>query len=155
MIYIAFDSNGNAIGFGDDPAIFDRALPAPEGFDPETDLPLARLENGKVVLTPLTPPPPPRVLTHFGFRQLLTLAEQVIMDNFTDPEFVTAHPVLKQLNVMQRATLKTAVRAYETAAEINLDEPAVQQFVGLLAQMGLLDAPKRAAVILAGEAPSV
>jgi hypothetical protein len=109
----------------------------------------------EVAETPEPAPTPRRVLSHFGFRKLFTLNEQVILDSFDIAEFSAVHPVLSQLDPMQKAVLRTAVKSYETAQEVDLDEPAVQQFIGLLAQMGLLDNPERAAVILAGEAPSV
>jgi hypothetical protein len=102
------------------------------------------------------PPPPPRQgLTHTAFRRLFTLSEQVILDNFDIPEFSTVHPVLAQLDPIQRATLRTAVKTYETASEIDLDDIGTVMFVGALAQMGLLEgeAEVRVQTILAGYAP--
>jgi hypothetical protein len=63
---------------------------------------------------------------------------------------------LQALGVIERAQLRTAVKAYESATEIDLDEPAVQQFVGALAQMGLLDgeAETRVQTILSGLPPA-
>jgi hypothetical protein len=63
--------------------------------------------------------------------------------------------VLSQFGPLEKATLRTAMKAYETASEINLDDPGTQLFVGALAQMGLLegDATMRTQTILAGVAP--
>jgi hypothetical protein len=151
MIYIAFSADGHPIGYGSALEVFDRAAPAPEGFVPERDLPRARLEDGQVILTPL--PPPRSGLTHQGFRRLLTLTEQLVLDNYANPAFVAAHPALKHLDVMTLAILNTAYKTYEGAQEIDLDDPAVPRFIGLLAQLGLLDGEGRVERILSGQPP--
>ncbi|MDR0673343.1 MAG: hypothetical protein LBF93_06735 [Zoogloeaceae bacterium] len=97
--------------------------------------------------------PPARVLTHYAFRGLLTLDEQVILDNFDVPEFAAVHPKLENLGVIDRAKLRTAMASYRDAQEINLDDPGMMVFVGLLAQLGLLDSADRAARIFSGQTP--
>jgi hypothetical protein len=150
-IYLSYDEAGNINGFGDSSEGFLRYLEAPEDFN------FDEISDWRVVDGQLTPkrPIPPRILTHYGFRSLLTLSEQIILDNFDVPEFAAAHPVLSQFGPIEKATLRTAMKAYETASEINLDDPGTQMFVGALGQMGLLegDAETRAATILAGYAP--
>jgi hypothetical protein len=91
----------------------------------------------------------------FAHPNLYGLQEQIILDNFDVPEFAAAHPILKEFGPIEKATLRTAMKAYETASEINLDDPGTVMFVGALGQMGLLegDAEERIRTILAGYGP--
>jgi len=153
-MYLSYDDQGNLNGYANAPSGMPRCIPAPDGFDPLTfDFDAWRVINGRLVSS--EPPPPPRILTHYGFRSLLMLSEQVILDNFDVPEFAAAHPVLSLFGPMEKAVLRTAMKAYETAAEISLDDPGTQQFVGALAQMGLLegDPETRMARIFSGVPP--
>lgn len=151
-MYISYDEDGNITGWAKSPEGFPQYLAAPEGFDPAAvNLTAWRVKDGALV--PANPPP--RILTHYGFRSLLTLQEQIILDNFDVPDFAAAHSILSQFGPIERATLRTAMKAYETASEINLDDPGTVMFVGALGQMGLLegDAGERVRTILAGYAP--
>ncbi|MDR3351903.1 MAG: hypothetical protein LBO00_02590 [Zoogloeaceae bacterium] len=156
-MYLSYNDDGEINGYADSPNGMQNSIPAPADFDPATfDFLAWRVladSDGKRLIPngPIAPPP----LTHYGFRRLLTLAEQIILDNFDVPEFAAEHPVLKQFGPIQKATLRTAMKAYETASEINLDDPGVVLFVGALAQMGLLegDPETRTKTILAGYPP--
>jgi hypothetical protein len=87
----------------------------------------------------------------------LTLPEQIVLYNFDVAEFAAAHPVLSNFGPIEKATLRTAMKAYESASEINLDDRGVVIFVGALAQMGLLEgeAEVRVKTILGGYAPGM
>jgi hypothetical protein len=156
-MYLSYDDNGNINGYGDSPEGFPQTIEAPDGFDPRAvNLSEWHVADGELIHVVPGPPPPPRQgLTHTGFRRLFTLAEQVVLDNFDIPEFAAAHPVLAQLGPIEKATLRTAVKSYETASEIDLDDIGVVMFVGALSQMGLLEgeAEVRVHTILAGYAP--
>jgi hypothetical protein len=154
-MYIAYGEDGNLNGFAESNDGMLYSLIAPEWFDIAADMMKYHVVDGVLVPISNEPPPPPRILTHYGFRSLLTLSEQIILDNFDIPEFAAAHPVLSQFGPLEKATLRTAMKAYETAAEINLDDTGTQMFIGALAQMGLLegDAQVRQQTILAGYPP--
>jgi hypothetical protein len=153
-MYLSYDEFGNITGYADSHEGFPLYLAAPEEFD-VAELPEWHVIDGELIHVVPPPPLPPRILTHYGFRSLLTLQEQIILDNFDIPEFAAAHPVLAQFGPIEKATLRTAMKAYEAASEINLDDPGTVMFVGALAQMGLLegDAETRVKTILAGYAP--
>jgi hypothetical protein len=91
---------------------------------------------------------PARVLTRRQFRQRLTLAEQLIVDNFDVAEYAAGHPKISALTVDQRALVRVALGNYRDVAEVNLDDPDTVQFVGLFGQLGLWDSPERAQAIL-------
>ncbi|MCL2020940.1 MAG: hypothetical protein FWG81_02260 [Betaproteobacteria bacterium] len=155
-MYLSYDESGNLNGSADSNDGMPNSISAPEGFDPATfDWSAWRVIDGQLVPASNDPPPPPRILTKYGFRSLLTLAEQVVLDNFDDPEYAAVHPVLSQFGPTEKAILRTAVKAYETAEEINLDDRGLIAFVGALAHMHLLegDAEARVARILSGYAP--
>ncbi|GHU28694.1 hypothetical protein AGMMS50256_11610 [Betaproteobacteria bacterium] len=158
MPHILYDETDfHVCGMSDAPHPQGFSIPAPEGVDYAG---LPGLEGAYVIdgelradYVPPPPPPPRSGLTHQAFRSLLTLNEQVVLDNFGNPAFVAAHPALKNFDVMTLAILTTAYKTYETAQEINLDDPAVPRFIGLLAQLGLLDGEGRAEKILSGQQP--
>jgi hypothetical protein len=152
--YVVADETGAITGHAEEADVLPGAVES-EIFDPERPWDFVVVDGEVVPAGPRPPPPPPRILTHYGFRSLLTLSEQIILDNFDVAEFAAAHPVLSAFGPIEKATLRTAMKAYETASEINLDDAGVAMFVGALAQMGLLegDGEVRRQTILAGYAP--
>ena len=101
--------------------------------------------------TPL--PAPEREYTKAEFRALLTLPEQLIIDNFNVAEFSAEVPAIQALTVMQRAHVRTGIETYNGVTGVLLSDPRTERFVSMLAGFGLLDGPGRAAEILSGEAP--
>jgi hypothetical protein len=157
-MYLSYDENGNINGYADSPEGFPQYIETPDGFDPRTvNLSEYRVVDGELIHVIPEPPPPPRVLSHYGFRSLLTLSEQIVLDNFDVAEFAAAHPVLSNFGPIEKATLRTAMKSYKAASEINLDDTGTVMLVGALAQMGLLqgDAEARVKTILAGYAPGM
>ncbi|GHT89850.1 hypothetical protein AGMMS49545_01340 [Betaproteobacteria bacterium] len=76
-----------------------------------------------------------------------------MLDNFANPDFRAAHPILRHFGVMHIATLTTAYKSYEAVKDFDLDNSGTVLFVGTLADLGLLDNPTRAERILAGLPP--
>lgn len=155
-MYISYDESGSLTGCAQSANGLPRSIPAPAGLDPETfDWQAWKVVDGALVPNSDEPTPPPRILSKYGFRCLLTVSEQVVLDNFDDQEFAALHPVLSQFGPMEKAMLRTAVKAYEAADEINLDDRGLQTFVGVLAQMSLLegDAAARVERIISGWPP--
>lgn len=91
-----------------------------------------------------------RVFAHREFRKLLTLGEQLLVDNFDVPEFAAEHPKIAALTVFEKAQVRTALATYRESQEINLDDPDTATFVGLFGALGLWDNETRAASILTG-----
>jgi hypothetical protein len=157
-MYLSYDDNGDISGYGDLSEGFPQYIETPDGFDPRAvNLSEWRVVGGELIHVIPGPPAPPRVLSHYGFRSLLTLSEQIVLDNFDVAEFAAAHPVLSNFGPVEKATLRTAMKSYEAASEINLDDTGTIMLVGALAQMGLLqgDADARVKTILAGYAPGM
>lgn len=108
------------------------------GFVGDTGNLLGRTYQGGMIGTPPPTPPASTVLTKYQFRQRLTLAEQVAIDN-TD----TA-----QLPGTVKAYVRTINRMFDAASEVDLRDPATLWAVGYLEQAGLV-AMGRAAQITA------
>ena len=89
-------------------------------------------------------------LTHRQFRKRLSVAEQLIFDNFDVAEFATSHPKISALSIEQRANVRTGLATYRDAQDIRLDDPDTQMLVGMLSAYGLLDSSERAGEILNG-----
>lgn len=89
-------------------------------------------------------------LTHRQFRKRLSVAEQLIFDNFDVPEFAATHPKISALSIIERANVRTGLATYRDAQDIRLDDPDTQMLVGMLAAYGLLDSSERAGEILNG-----
>jgi hypothetical protein len=153
--HLSYNADGFIDGCSDDPANFERSIPAPDGFDFAAIEPGTwRVQDGQVVPVSTEPPPPLRKgLTHYAFRSLFSITEQIILDNFENPDFRAAHPVLRHFDIMLLATLKTAYKNYEAVKDFDLDDPGTVLFVGTLAQLGLLESPARATRILSGLPP--
>lgn len=69
MMYLSINSEGRVNGYGDDPSVFERAIPAPEGFDPSRHLATARMVGATLVLDG----PPPTVTARQGRLALLSV----------------------------------------------------------------------------------
>ena len=102
---------------------------------------------------PPTASAPEREYTKAEFRALLTLPEQLIIDNFNVAEFAAEVPAIQALTVMERAHVRTGIETYNGVTGVLLSDPRTERFVSMLASFGLLDGPGRAAEILSGEAP--
>lgn len=88
---------------------------------------------------PPTPPPPPQtVFTKYQFRSRFTLAELVATDNFASSSTLTD---------VQKATLNTITKNFETAESIDITNSATIQGVEYLVTAGLLT-QDRAIIIL-------
>ena len=82
-------------------------------------------------------------LTKYQFRQLFTLEEKVIIDNFKDNQAIPDN---------YKAILVTILKDLELSEAVLLDNPQVKQGVELLEQLGLI-AAGRAAQVLSKTAP--
>jgi hypothetical protein len=82
-------------------------------------------------------------LTKYEFRKLFTLTEKVAIDNFQSNGAIPAN---------YKAILFSVMKDLELSQVIHLDNPDVISGVGLLVTLGLLTAP-RAAAILSNTAP--
>ncbi len=96
---------------------------------------------------------PYRILTHKAFRDLLSIDEQLLLDNFTVPEYAEVEPKIQALTLMQRAVVRTALATYREAQDVDLDDSATVQLVTMFGSLGMWDGPERAAKILSGVAP--
>ncbi len=102
---------------------------------------------------PTPAPAPEREYTKAEFRALLTLPEQLIIDNFNVAEFAAEVPAIQALTVMQRAHVRTGIETYNGVTGVLLSDPRTERFVSMLAGFGLLESADRAYRILAGLPP--
>jgi hypothetical protein len=86
---------------------------------------------------------PTMELTKYQFRQLFTLNEKVAIDNFALNPAIPAN---------YKAILTSVMKDLELSQVIHLDNPQVLAGVQLLAQLGLIAAP-RVAQIMSNTAP--
>lgn len=110
--------------------------------------------DGAFVAPAMSEPAPavrPTVYTKTDFRKLLTDGENILIDNFNFAEFVAETPAIKNLTVMQRAGVRSAIARYKDAIDIDRTDPTTVEFIGALGALGLLDGPGRAGQILAGD----
>ncbi|MDR2164869.1 MAG: hypothetical protein LBO79_04410 [Zoogloeaceae bacterium] len=73
-LYLSLDADGRVNGCGPDPAVFERAFPAPADFDPARHLSTARLVGERLVLAG----PPPSVTAR---QARLALLEAGLLDD--------------------------------------------------------------------------
>ena len=98
--------------------------------------------NGVFTAPPSPPPPPPpppqTVFTKYQFRSRFTLDELIATDNFASSPTLTD---------VQKATLNTITKNFETADKIDINHAATIQGVEYLVSAGLLT-QDRATIIL-------
>ncbi len=113
--------------------------------------------DGAAFLAPQQPerPPLPRptVYTKTQFRELLTDAENTLLDNFNVAEFQAEVLAIRSLTVMERASVRSAIARFKDGEDVDRTNPVTVRFITALGALGLLDGPRRAETILSGEAP--
>ena len=77
-------------------------------------------------------------LTKYQFRQLFTLEERVAVDNYASNNAIPAN---------YKAILFTMVKDLDLSEVVHLDNPQVAAGVNMLAQLGLITAPRATAIL--------
>ncbi len=112
--------------------------------------------DGGAFVAPELPAPPaikrPTVYTKTEFRALLTDAENTLLDNFNFAEFQAEVPAIRSLTVMERASVRSAIARFKDGEDVDRTNPVTVRFITALGALGLLDGPRRAETILAGQA---